>query len=220
MHSSQRALDLVVGFEVGGVSGYAAQGEHPCWPGGMSGVTWGIGYDGGYETAERILTDWRFLLGEEHAVRLAQVAGVRGATAGRLFHSVADITIPLRAAMSAFRAQDVPRYEELVIEAFPTAAELPPDCFGALFSLVFNRGPGMADDPNDAQERRREMREIRACSLAHNWLPVPELIRDMVRLWSNGLIDRRTQEAWLFEQGMTAWIEAGKPVQPGGTNDV
>jgi hypothetical protein len=90
-----------------------------------------------------------------------------------------------------------------VLGAFPNAIETRGHSFGALFSLVFNRGPGMSDNqPGD----RKEMREIRDLMRDQQFGAVPDRIRAMKRIWVDknlpGLLSRRETEAQLFERGL------------------
>lgn len=209
MRSSDRALQFIEDEEIGSPANYPHAGLHPYWPGGESGPTWGIGFDAGYETHEQIRTTWGLLLDGADVDRLAAAAGIRGAAAKAAITAIADIAIPLAAARAAFRDLDAPRYEAMVVAAFPTAAELPGDAFGALTSLVYNRGASCTDDPQDPQHRRREMRQIQQCANSRWWNAVPDLIRAMKRLWENvgegGLLRRRDAEADLFIAGLEAW---------------
>jgi hypothetical protein len=68
------------------------------------------------------------------------------------------------------------------------------DGFGALTSLIYNRGPGMAGDD------RSEMREIRDAMQRCDFLVVADYIRSMERLWPKvpGLRLRRRWEADTF----------------------
>jgi hypothetical protein len=50
LKSSQAAIDLIVMEEVSSQAAYTKLYQGPTWPGGASGVTIGIGYDGGYST--------------------------------------------------------------------------------------------------------------------------------------------------------------------------
>ena len=102
------------------------------------------------------------------------------------------------------------------MRAFPGCEELPADCFGALVSLVYNRGGGMGI-PGD--ERRAEMRLIRDAIRVRDYSDVPEALREMKRLWPNagGLRARRDAEAALFERGLglETPVSPSNPVTPG-----
>jgi GH24 family phage-related lysozyme (muramidase) len=81
----------------------------------------------------------------------------------------------------------------------PNVRDLPPDCYGALLSLVFNRGAAF-----EAQgERFTEMRNIQGLMQSKQFDGIPAQIRAMKRLWpSTGLATRREQEAKLCEKGL------------------
>ena len=51
------------------------------WPGGDSGITIGLGYDLGYESAGDFETDWQVLLGAGDFTTLSQVVGLKGTDA-------------------------------------------------------------------------------------------------------------------------------------------
>lgn len=94
--------------------------------------------------------------------------------------------------------------------AFPGVEGLVARAAGALTSLVLNRGGSMHDEPG--QDRRREMREIRAtCAVAGmpkdaQLRAIAASLRSMKRLWEGaglqGLIRRREAEALLVERGI------------------
>ena len=90
---------------------------------------------------------------------------------------------------------------------FINSDELTEDSFGALVSLVYNRGSATKSSPDDPLDRRREMREIKQLCLQRQFERIPDQIRKMRRLWENdesvsGLIKRRELEARLFEAGL------------------
>lgn len=82
--------------------------------------------------------------------------------------------------------------------SFPGCETLPPLCFGALVSLVYNRGASVKGD------RRVEMAAIRDLIRAGTLAEVPDQFRKMKRLWPTveGLRDRREKEACLWEGGL------------------
>jgi hypothetical protein len=53
---SQKAIDLIVFYEVNDEPTYTRRYTAPTWPGGASGVTIGIGYDIGYVTKAAFVT--------------------------------------------------------------------------------------------------------------------------------------------------------------------
>ncbi len=78
---SQRAFDLIVAEETGGEAYYNKTEQSATWPGGASGVTIGIGYDCGYETAGTIGADWSARLPGATVAELCAVAGIHGTPA-------------------------------------------------------------------------------------------------------------------------------------------
>jgi GH24 family phage-related lysozyme (muramidase) len=88
-------------------------------------------------------------------------------------------------------------------DVFPNCGSLHDDSFGALVSLVYNRGSAISRN----SQRRREMYEIQQLMKTRNFGEIPARIRSMKRLWENdpnarGLLKRREAEALLFERGL------------------
>lgn len=200
---SQIAIDLIVGCEITDRAYYDKVECHPSWPGGASGVTIGIGDDLGYRTEASFRADWGPLLDAATVEALIPCIGVQGSAAKALAAAVAHLVIPFDAAETVFLNLVWPRTERQVLTAFPGSETLPSGSFGALVSLVYNRGPALADAPGS--DRRREMRQIAAALPTHPEL-VPDLIRSMKRLWVGagmaGLLARRDAEADLFQAGL------------------
>lgn len=199
---SQAAVDLIVHYEVTDRRTYELRHARPTWPGASSGVTIGIGYDLGYVTAVEATADWACLPVETLA-RLVSVVGAQRTAARGLVRGLADVVVSWDDAMRVFTARTLPTHARRTLTAFPAAATLPPSCYGALVSLVYNRGPGMAGD------RRREMREARDHLAAGRLSEVAPALRKMSRVWAgtsieSGMRRRREAEADLFEQGIAA----------------
>lgn len=197
---SDAAENLIITQEV---SSQAEYDPRPEWPGGASGVTIGIGYDLGYVGPGQVAADWGAYLDGATVKRLQQVAGVKGSQAAGMARALRDASIPWDAAKAVFDGRTVPQVAAQTVAAFPGSDALPADCFGALVSLVYNRGPGMTDPPGHPGQRL-EMRQIRDAIASGNANAVPDLIRSMKRLWSDntGLPGRRDAEAALFESGL------------------
>lgn len=195
---SPKALKLILDYEVGGGEAYYNRFlKHPCWPGGASGVTIGVGYDLGYNTLEQFTTDWKHLLSDSDFSRLSKKVGIKGNTAAREVVNVDDIEIPWDAAFQVFQSNTIPRFIEQTLNAFPHADELHPDAFGALVSIVFNRGASVSGDS------RREMLLLRLLVPSDDYAGMAREVRNMKRLWENkglpGLLKRREAEAKLIE---------------------
>jgi GH24 family phage-related lysozyme (muramidase) len=199
--SSQAAIDLIVAEEVSSQAVYEKKFQHPEWPGGMSGVTIGIGYDCGYSTPTVIQGDWGNKLPVTMVAALEAVAGIHGSAASSHAHELRNVvTVPWKAAMAVFIGRDMPKWEAIVMRALPNTAKLAPDSFGALVSLAYNRGPSFSN----AGDRYREMRAIRDHMAKEQFAEIPDEFRSMRRLWPNvtGLRNRRDHEAALFEKGL------------------
>lgn len=181
------------------------------WPGGASGITLGHGYDLGFATVAEFRADWSPFLGTTALARLRVAIGRTGQAAARLAPEFRDILITPSAALAVFARATLPKWESITRKTFPGAELLPPAAFGALVSLVFNRGPSLTG------ERRREMRRINDALEAWSklapfaqhagqrplLLSIAAQIRSMKRLWIgrglDGLLHRREAEARMVE---------------------
>jgi len=206
MTLTQEAIHLITQFELGGSRKYYDRVlAKPSWPGGASGVTIGFGIDLGYESEE--LEDLEETLTKDQIKRLARVVGTKGKQAQAAVSGVRDIIIPWDFAYAYFLEKTIPKYVDQTLEAFPKAELLPDHAFGALVSIVFNRGPLV-----DNTDRRREMRKIKEIlSLGgdntvdeDDVREIAKQVRSMARLWpdntksDNDLFDRRHAEADLI----------------------
>jgi hypothetical protein len=201
---SEAAHELICFYEVSGPSGYERKYKFPCWPGLQSGITIGIGYDIGYNKPKAFENSWKTLLNEGAYNRLSTTVGKKGGTAQSMLASVKDILVPWEDAQTVYRNVTVPVFAKLVLSAFPHARALHPHSFGALFSLVYNRGASLTG------ARRQHMRNIRDHLATGRLQAIPSEFRAMTILWPqsmSGLHKRREQEARLFEQGL---IESAK----------
>ena len=211
---SKASFDLIVRYETGGREYYDKFLKHPSWPGGASGVTIGFGYDLGYE--KNLDADWHEFLNEEELTRLARTIGLTGSKAKAALSGVRDIVVSWDDAAIVFDEQTLPQEIRSTLRTYPGSADkLPPDAFGALVSLIFNRGTSLDG------ERRREMRAIKTII---DEAPTPGTtmtlnriaaqFRSMKRLWPNtssdqDLYDRREDEAVLVERA--AWPATNEP---------
>lgn len=196
---SPAAVALIVRWEVGSQSLYTRRYQSPIWPGGASGVTWGIGYDGGHQTRQQIWLDWTAMASVE---RLQATAGITGQAAQPVARRLADVRVPFGLASDVFAAASLPRYHASARRAFGVGGfdALPADAQGALVSLVYNRGASMIGPA------RAEMRAIRdVCLPGSDLRCIAGEIRQMCRLWRGtkleaGLCGRREDEAGLTER--------------------
>lgn len=188
------ATRLIVRWEISSPAHYTRRLQMPVWPGGASGVTWGIGYDGGHQTASTIRSDWA---GHASVARLATTAGVTGTPARALARSLRDVLTPYDQAEAVFTASTLPRYHAAAARALGDGFHLLGDNpQGALDSLGYNRGWSMLG-PN-----RREMRHIRdVCVPSGDAACIATQLRSMKRIWPGdrapgpGLRARREDEA-------------------------
>lgn len=196
---SPEALNLILEYEVGGGKSYYNRFlSKPTWPGDASGMTLGIGIDCGYYSPEELRKMFSFLPKDQ----LEIVEGAYGKTgeAGKEYtHANKDkgIEIPWENALDIFNTYTLPKFTALTNRAFPEVEQLCDNAYGALVSLVFNRGTSM-QGPS-----RLEMRNIRDLVLKKDYKGIAEQLRKMKRLWEGknlqGLIARREAEAKLVE---------------------
>lgn len=199
--SSQAAIDEIVSDEVTGRNAYTRLYQRPTWPEGASGVTIGIGYDLGYASREEIQDDWGKYVSPAMLQAMLSVCGVHGEPARIAAQQVRnDISIPFDVAMQVFENHDIPKWTARLRAALPNTDKLSPDSFGALLSLVYNRGCSFTLQG----DRYREMRNIKTWMEHQEFQRIPGEIRSMKRLWNNGLVARREREAALFERGLNA----------------
>lgn len=195
-----RAVSFIAREEVGSRRLYDMN-SRPSWPGGASGVTIGVGYDIGYQSAFE--ADWAGLLTGSQMSALKPWIGIRGDGASAGLAALAGIVIPWNSAWTVFIGRSLPQSVGDTRNVFFRSREMPRLCLGALVSLVYNRGTSMTDSVSNPGNRK-EMREIRDAVANGRFSEVPESLRAMKRLWpeSNGLRDRREREAQLFEIGL------------------
>lgn len=188
--------DLIVRWEVGSEARYVQRYQRPIWPGGASGVTWGLGYDGGHQPRAVIERDWA---AHPAAPRLATTAGIIGEQARVILPRYRDIIVSWANAVRVFEDRSAPRFTRQARQAYGPrfdVAPMPVRC--ALVSVTYNRGPGMAGD------RRSELRAIRDVCLAREPVDVECVAQQLeasCRVWANdvrngvGLCNRRWDEA-------------------------
>ncbi len=191
------AASLIIRWEVSSPSFYRKKLDRPIWPGGASGVTWGIGYDGGQMTRAVILDDWQ---GHIAVQRLAKTAGISGESAHVILSQYRDIPTSFEYASRVFEDRSLIQYYRQSARAFRNGfADLRTNACGSMLSLVYNRGTSMTGDS------RREMRALRDYAIPHqDYAAIAVQLRSMVRLWrgtvnENGLRARREAEAILVE---------------------
>lgn len=218
--TSEEARLKVVEFEVTSESVYKRKYIRPEKPGADSGITIGIGYDLGYNTAAQIEEDLKGLVSDADLQRLKNVSGLTRGHAANALPSVSDICLPWENAITLFNRSTVPRFVQIVRSTFPNADELHPHSLGALFSLVYNRGASLSGT------RRRHMAAIFDLMKEREFAKIPAQISDMKELWRGradcvGLLKRRDVEALLFQKGLdeainSAQVATAKAATPDG----
>ena len=192
---SPKALDLLLEYEVGGGKSYYDKFLSKfTWPGGASGPTIGIGVDCGYYSTEELSKIFSFL--SEKEIKLIQGASGETGERGKEYTKKlrdAEITVPWDNALGIFESLTWPKFSRLAEKAFPGLDKLCDDAYGALVSLIFNRGTAMQGDS------RLEMRNIRVLVPKKDYRGIAQELRDMKRIWRGrgfgGLIRRRESEA-------------------------
>ena len=186
---------LIFDFETGGEAEYN-RWPHPEYPGGASGVTWGIGYDAHQNRYAVIVSDW-LALAPGDLLRLAATQPYSGSRARPAAHQVRDILVPWNMSSDVFLRVDLSRTDQQCRRAFPGFELLRPTCQDALRSLVFNRGPGMVGPS------RTEMRWMRDYGVpARDYEGIARELLLMRRVWRGtaiyaGMARRRLAEAKL-----------------------
>jgi len=194
---SPDGYQLILDYEVGGGRPYYEKClARPTWPGAASGVTIGVGYDCGYNSAAVIRTDWD-ALDERARSRLAATALISGPRARPIASTLRDVLIRWNLAEGVFNRVSLARFYQLTARTFPGFEQLAANAQAALVSLTFNRGSSMSGP------RRTEMRAIRAAVPRRDYREIAAQLRAMKHIWAEqgmeGLIRRREAEAQLVE---------------------
>ena len=196
---SPLTLKLLFDYEVGGGQKYYEKKLSKfTWPEGASGPTIAIGVDCAYYSAAELAEIFDFL--PEAQVKLIQGSvgktGAKGEEYTRILRK-AGITVSWAQAVPIFEKLTWPKFSKLAEKAFPGLTELRPNAYGAIVSLVFNRGTSFAGD------RRLEMRNIRTLVKKKDYKGIANEFRKMKRIWVgkglDGLLERRDAEAKLAE---------------------
>lgn len=183
--------------EVSSPAAYRERFRHPVWPTADSGITIGIGYDLRFVNKTKLEADWGKVLPAATLACLTPVLGTAGSDDLRA--TVADVDIPLPAAIVVFLTRMMPEHIGRTRTVYPELDGLPPARRTALISLVFNRGASLDGD------RRREMKRIQELLEAGDLDAIADQFEKMERLWDpakeRGIIERRQREAILWRDG-------------------
>ena len=187
-------VQKIVNFEVGSIRYYNRYLTTPLSPlNDASGLTIGVGYDLGYNTAEDIRRDWQGFIPSEDIEKLASVAGLRGDDAKKAHRSVVGVSIPYEVAFKQFMKVTLPRWIMKAYQLWPNFDSLNNNQKTALVSLTFNRGTSLVG------QSRVEMKEVRDLLERGNIRPIAGLIKSMARRSPlKGVQARRVAESELF----------------------
>jgi len=196
---SKNTLKLIYEYEVGGGESYYNKYlKRFTWPGGASGPTIGIGIDTAYYSKEELAEIFSYLSAKHR--RLVENASGKKGNAGKEYTktlSAAKIEMPWNLAERIFMFTTWKKFANLAESVFPQLEDLCGDAYGAIVSLVFNRGSSLKGDS------RLEMRQIKELIPNKDYAGIAEQIRKMKRLWQgrglDGLVRRREAEAAAVE---------------------
>lgn len=197
---SPKTLDLLLQYEVGGGKSYYEKYLSKfTWPGGASGPTIAIGVDCAYYSESELSEIFSFLAKDQ--VKQIQAASGKSGERGKEYTKslrAAGIVVGWDKALEIFQKLTWPKFTKLAEKTFPGLADLHPDAYGAIISLVFNRGTSLKGDS------RKEMVNIKNLITKKDYKKIAKEFRNMKRIWVgkslDGLLERREAEAKLVEQ--------------------
>jgi hypothetical protein len=196
---SEDAFNLILKYEVGGGKAYYDKFLSKfTWPQGASGPTIGIGVDCAYYSAQELKKIFNFL--PQHQIELIAKASGKTGEQGKEYTKILrknNIVVSWDDAIKIFEKLTWPKFTKLAERTFPGLNELCDNAYGAIVSLVFNRGTSLNGDS------RLEMRNIKPLVEKKNYKGIARELRKMKRIWQgrglDGLLERREAEAKLVE---------------------
>ena len=199
---SKNTLDLLLKYEVGGGKFYYNKYLSKfTWPGGASGPTIAIGVDCAYYSKEELSSIFSFL-GKSDLALVIDSSGKTGEQ-GRIYTKVlrsSGIKVDWEKATQIFEKFTWPKFSKLAEKTFPGVCDLNQDAYGAIVSLVFNRGTSLVGD------KRKEMANIKKLIPSKDYKKIAQEFIKMKRLWEgkglDGLLERRDAEASLILQSL------------------
>jgi len=189
-----RVVSHIVRWEVSGERAYSAKYQGVICPGGASGPTWGIGYDGGHQSQATIRSDWAM---RQDVDRLAATSGQSGpgkCAAART--ALRDVRVPFGQARLVFTEVSMPLWERATRRTYPGVENMGPLPEGALIGNTYNRGTSMIGS------RAAEKRTIRdVCVPKGDVGCLAAQLIAQCRLWPDvpGICNRRKDEARLAQ---------------------
>lgn len=199
---SEETFNLLLKYEVGGGKSYYDKFLSKfTWPEGASGPTIGIGVDCAYYTEQELRKIFNFL--NEKEIDLIIKASGKTGQQGKEYTKVlrkANIIVNWDDAIKIFQKLTWPKFTKLAEKTFPNLSDLCDNAYGAIVSVVFNRGTSLKGDS------RLEMRNIKDLIPKKNYKGIARELRKMKRVWQgkglDGLLERREAEAKLVESCM------------------
>jgi GH24 family phage-related lysozyme (muramidase) len=196
---SDDSFNLLLKYEVGGGKAYYDKFLSKfTWPEGASGPTVGIGVDCAYYSPQELRKIFNFL--PDNEIELIVKASGKTGQQGKEYTKVlrkANITVKWEDAIKIFEKLTWPKFTKLAEKTFPGLSDLCDNAYGAIVSLVFNRGTSLNGDS------RLEMRNIKNLIPKKNYKGIARELRKMKRIWQgkglDGLLERREAEAKLVE---------------------
>jgi len=187
-------IQKIVEWETGGPRYYMRYLTTPIKPiTDDCGLTFGVGYDAGYSTADQVRADWKGYIPAEDIEKLASVAGLKGREAAGRHRDVVGVVIPYDVALDQFTKVTLPIWLMKAYRLWPNFDSLNDRQKTALVSLTFNRGTSLNGST------RSEMKEVYDNLERGNTRPIAGLIKQMaLRSPLKGVQLRRKQEGELF----------------------
>lgn len=179
--SRKAIIDDIILPEVISREYYTKKLQQPMWPGGISGITIGFGYDLGMQTPENIQNDLEGLLPQNQIDILKNLCGRIGIMCKRKLPIAIDF--PWDTAMKLFYRSSLRRYASQAAMIWPELEELHPLEQTIFVGIVYNRGKGL--DGN----RRKEMRDLIKAIKDDDDTVMASLVKSMTRLWKGTGMD-------------------------------
>ena len=196
--ASKKGIDLLVYSEVSSEAYYEKFLQHPCLPGGQSGVTIGIGYDISECSKNTFINDWHDFLSIEDLNSLITCVGLKGNAAKNAISNqkVKKIKVSLDSAKKVFYKNSLIKYTKETHNLYPGLEKLHPDAIGALISMIYNRGASIHGNG------REEMASIVHLVAVEDYNGIAAMISHSKRIWQGkkgleGILKRRDAEASL-----------------------
>jgi len=188
------ATALIVRWEVTSPAYYSSRLQGVICPGGASGPTWGLGWDGGHQTQRDNREAWSE---HEHVERLALTAGITGEARCRESRAgLLDVRTPYPLAEVVFIRFALPKYKAIAVRKYGVQLlDQSPGVRAALYSETYNRGGAIRGARGNEQAVIRD-----TCLPARDAACVAVQLNAMCRLWQGtpngpGLCARRADEA-------------------------